>query len=653
MLTSVSLVAFSAQSEEVKTGDTKEPAKIITENTSEAEKPKSMVVDAAIKQKKESENKQAENSQTDKKAELDEIVDKVEASESVEQPIKEDATTEKQAAENTATENANEDNSTPVEEKTEQASKETAKPQKGNVDLISVLSGSKKLIISGYTIDKPSVKQLYQAYQNKLIWFSGHKKTANSEKAYDLLDKAFENGLSVKEFDKNSVKNILKSEDKLKFEKADVLVSDMVIRMINQIANGKPIPQELGVMFYPGRKVRITNITQQVINFISAGDVDKFIIDISPKHAQYFKLRDKLKEIEKQKQESAKLDPIPTEGPNIVVGSRDYRIPFIKEHLKIKKPINPAAAKDNQLYDQGLKTVIVDYQKKLDIKEDGVIGQKTINALNTSLSDIEIEIRANMERYRWLTDNLAKKRIEINLAAFELTAYEDNKAISKRAVIVGRAEKKTALMETVLTSAVLNPFWHAPRTYSIEQLLPILRNDQRYPIDQEIDILKMTKDGWQAQDPLSIDWNKKNAKNFDYLLRQRPGKKNVLGAIKFNITNTYDIYLHSTTEPWLFSNKFKAYSSGCIRVEKPDDLAKWMLKDNTSFDMGKFDEIYHAYDNEDPNVKKPNMVNVPLTKALPTYIVYFTVEVDDKGELIFHDDLYKWDSGLAKAWGEM
>jgi murein L,D-transpeptidase YcbB/YkuD len=340
----------------------------------------------------------------------------------------------------------------------------------------------------------------------------------------------------------------------------------------------------------------------------------------------------------------------PTEvNPNIQA-TRYYRKPFKKKPKNIKKPLDPKKAKDDQLYDADLKAVIVDYQKKFDLNEDGVIGQKTISVLNTSMSDIEMVIKTNMDRYRWLSDNLPEKRIEINIPSFTLTAYEKGKVISSRATIVGRAEKKTALMETNLYGVVLNPFWHVPRTYATQQLLPILRTDKRYLIDQEFEVLKMEKEGWRSIDPLSIDWDKVNETNYNYLLRQRAGRKNVLGAIKFNILNTYDIYLHSTTEPWLFTSKNKAFSSGCIRVEKPDELAKWMLKNNTTFDMNKFDDIYHAYDNEDPNVKKQNMVSVPLTKPLPTYITYFTVKVDEEGNLKFYDDLYKWDSGMMKAW---
>jgi murein L,D-transpeptidase YcbB/YkuD len=521
-----------------------------------------------------------------------------------------------------------------------------------NVNIVKLLSGNQKLVIEGVEINKPRLKSLYGAFKNDYILFKNGIQSEYYSKVKDLFKKASENGLFSDEFEFSSIKKLLKSNDKYSNAKADILASNLVVKFIDEIANGKKIPKTLEAQFYPGIKPRIVDFVQPVIDFKNADDVELFVNNISPKHEQYFKLKEALKKLLASRKDIISAPKIPDDNNYIVVGARDYRIPLIRQKLGVKKSLNPTkASKEANLYDQALKTAVIDFQKKFDINEEGAIGSKTIRALNISLNDKEVILKANMERYRWLSDRTPKKRIEVNIPSYNLAAYDNNENISNHAIIVGRKEKKTALMETNLYGIVLNPFWHVPRNYALQQLMPILRNDKRYLDDQEFDVLVPDKDTtWKKIDHTKINWNKINDKNYNYLIRQRPGRKNVLGAIKFNINNTYDIYLHSTTEPWLFTNKFKAFSSGCIRVDRPDELAKWMLKDNTSFDMNKFDSIYHAYDNEDPSVKKPNMVNVALTKPLPSFITYFTAKVNDAGEVEYFDDLYRWDSMMFKAW---
>lgn len=519
-------------------------------------------------------------------------------------------------------------------------------------NIAELLESRINLVIKGYKVYKARVKEIYSAYKNELIWLKNGEEDKNFQKAIEFLKKAEENGFFKKNFDSEKISELLKGEDKYKYYKADILTTHLVSKLISDIANGRPVPKSLKAELYPKkRNLRVTDYVQAFLNFKAFENIDEYILSISPKHEQYRKLRLALIRMNNDREDIKNSRPIPTKGPNIIVGMRDYRVPLIRKKLGVKKPISPLKAKQDDIYDKQMQKSVIEYQNKFDLKEDGVIGRKTIRALNISLSEMESKIKANMERYRWLSDDLPETRISINIPQFELVAYKDGEESGKHAIIVGRKQKKTALMETQLYSVILNPYWHVPRNYAIKQILPILTNDQNYLRDQEFDVFHVDKQNrWIKVDYTEVDWASLDENNFSYLLRQKPGKKNVLGPIKFKINNPFAIYLHSTTEPWLFSNKYKAYSSGCIRVERPDEFAKWLLENNTDYDMNKFDDVYSAFDNNDPDIAKPKSVEIKLKKPMPTYIGYFTVIVEDNGKLKFINDLYNWDSDLIKNW---
>lgn len=519
-------------------------------------------------------------------------------------------------------------------------------------DIAELLESRNSLIIENYKINKPRVKEIYNAYRNEVIWLKNGIEGKNFQKAMKFLQKAEENGFFKKNFNYEKISELLKSDDKYKYHKADILTTHLVSKLISDIANGRPVPKSLKAELYPKqRNLRVTDYVQAFLNFKAFEYIDEYILSISPKHEQYRKLRLELIKLNNEREEIKNSKKISIKGPNIIVGMRDYRVPLIRKKLGVKKPISPQKAKQDDIYDKQMQKAVIEYQNKFDLKEDGVIGRKTIAALNISLSEMESKIKANMERYRWLSDDLPETRIEINIPQFELVAYKEDEEVDRHAIIVGRKQKKTALMETQLYSVILNPYWHVPRNYALKQLLPILVNDENYLRDQEFDVFHVDpKNRWTKVNYTEIDWANLNENNFSYLLRQKPGKKNVLGPIKFKINNPFAIYLHSTTEPWLFSNKYKAYSSGCIRVERPDEFAKWLLENNTDFDMEKFDSIYSAFDNNDASAEKPKSVEIKLKKPMPTYIGYFTVIVEDSGKLKFINDLYNWDSGIIKEW---
>jgi murein L,D-transpeptidase YcbB/YkuD len=187
-----------------------------------------------------------------------------------------------------------------------------------------------------------------------------------------------------------------------------------------------------------------------------------------------------------------------------------------------------------------------------------------------------------------------------------------------------------------MTHLVVNPSWYVPPSIAREELLPVLRRDPGYLSRQK---MRVYHNGGGEIDPRSINWSQVSAANFPYRLRQIPGPKNPLGRVKFLFPNQFSVYLHDTSNPELFARAVRTFSHGCIRVEKPVDLAAYLLRTDPRWSRGRIQEA----------IARGAERHVSLPAAIPVYLLYWTAWVDEDGTLHFRDDIYQRDTKLAKA----
>ncbi len=515
----------------------------------------------------------------------------------------------------------------------------------------SFFNSSNDLKIAGVTLDKSLIKPIYANLGNRTIWFENNALTTNAKKALKFLSLAESNGIDPKDINAKLVQKRLDNSDPQKIANTDLLITHLVSKMINQIANGRVTPQEAGIIESYNLSVNKIDVSNSVQEFLQADNIEEFINKYSPKYVEYQNLKTALAKLIEERDSRSETYPKIKAGPDILPGGRDYRIVDIKRRFGSPSTLNTRAREDKFIYYKELQSHVMEFQKKFGIKPTGVINNKTVQALNVDENDLIKKISVNMDRLRWLPATLEDKRLMINVAAQRLKAYEGGKEIFTQALVIGRSEKKTALMNTSFINVVFNPYWHAPRGYTLQYLVPIIKNDLSYLKTEEIDAIRFAPDGrWVVVDPKTIDWKSITDKNLDFMLRQRPGKRNALGPMKFSLVNNFDIYMHGTSEPWLFSSDYRAQSSGCIRVEDPIKLALYSLLGNTDVPEEKFMSYYEAFnDDKLPPEDLPKQVTVALKNPIPTYINYQTVLPDEKGNLNFVDDIYGWDTGMLDA----
>ena len=276
----------------------------------------------------------------------------------------------------------------------------------------------------------------------------------------------------------------------------------------------------------------------------------------------------------------------------------------------------PGASASGSVYDAGLADAIGQFQSRHAITVDKTLSPETVNALNVPAAYRLGQIAANLERYRWMPRTLGSRYVYVNVPAFQLTAYDTGEKSLEMKVIVGQSfeDKATPVFSDSMEFVVFRPYWNITPDIQAKEVGPKIAANPGY---MDAENLEYYKDGGVTR------------------IRQKPGPKNALGFVKFLFPNDYNIYLHDTPNHELFNKDVRAFSHGCIRVEKPNELAQWVL----GWDAAK---VQDAMDNGKDNT------SVKLPKKIPVYVAYGTAFVRD-GQLYFGNDLYHRDDKLVKA----
>jgi murein L,D-transpeptidase YcbB/YkuD len=243
-----------------------------------------------------------------------------------------------------------------------------------------------------------------------------------------------------------------------------------------------------------------------------------------------------------------------------------------------------------------------------------------------------------MERWRWLPRELGHRAVVVNTAGFLLEVVERERPVLTMRIVVGKPFTRTPIFHAAITSVLLNPAWNIPGSIARKELLPLIRKHPSYLAKHHITVLR----GWgpqtKALDPRSVNWTTLSARHFLYRLRQEPGPHNALGQVKFNLPNPFSVYLHDTPARELFTKSMRAFSHGCIRIEKPLELAEYLLRDSQQW---THERLLLA-------IEQGEQQTVTLPYPVPVYVGYWTAWVDRDQQVYFVRDLYGRDAALGK-----
>lgn len=319
--------------------------------------------------------------------------------------------------------------------------------------------------------------------------------------------------------------------------------------------------------------------------------------------------------------------PIPPGRP-LKAGLRDAdRVPLLRTRLIATGDLGSTGG-DAAFFDDRLTRAVQRFQARHGLRQDGVVGRRTLEALNVSAQTRLAGLERNLERLLKLSDGLGHRYVFVNIAGQELEAVRDGRVERRHRVVIGTKERQTPAYESQITFLAFNPYWHVPRTIAEEDILPLARYDPQYL--SRLNMRLYRRDGWVEVDPATIDW--RTFTPGAYVLRQEPGARNALGTVKIHFPNPHAVYLHDTPSKRLFGNHIRAHSSGCVRVEDAHALTAWLLSAQ-GWDRARVDAMVAAGTRKD----------VRLQEAVPIYLIYLTAWVDAYGVVNFRDDIYDRD----------
>ena len=470
------------------------------------------------------------------------------------------------------------------------------------------------------------VKAFYEARNYSAAWTSPEGILPRGQALVAALQGADAEGLDMAEYHREEIQPLIERaksdvEQKLPIGdllgSLDLLMTEAYLRYTTDVLQGTLDPGSVGLDW----KVPREDATDAVLlNTIMEGEnFESALAELRPQVPFYNQLREALPRY-RQVAEAGGWPTIPT-GPALSAGDRGPRVAALRQRLiaegdPVEAPLARSASGD--VFDPQLAKAVEHFQDRHGLAEDGAAGEGTIQEMNVPVEDRLRSLRLNLDRWRWLPRELGDHYVMVNVAGFEMAVIKDDKPALTMKVIVGKTGTETPIFRDTIESVVVNPYWNVPTEIAKDEIFPKVAAD---PSWLERNNYEMVGEGSNRG------------------VRQRPGPTNALGEVKFIFPNDHDVYLHDTPADALFKRDTRAFSHGCIRLEKPRELAYYLFA-NEGKSRADYDRLRGGAEKW-----------VSLKKKLPVYILYFTAWADEDGSVRFYPDIYHRDAKVTKAEG--
>lgn len=475
------------------------------------------------------------------------------------------------------------------------------------------------------------IPKLYAERSFKPAW----KSAQQVESLFEVVNDSFLEGLDPDDYHADSVRAALaafKSIDTLTpAQRADydIMLTDSVFRLGYHLRFGKLEPEALDPDWNLNREFTSEDPVKTIQDAIDSRSMREFAAKMIPRHPIYDGFKRALSEY-RAIAANGGWPAVPA-GQTLKPGMTDARVPTLVQRLAVTHDLDPAAVDAAATrYDGEVVAGVRRFQERHGLTPDGAIGPATLAALNVPVGARVDQIRANLERARWVLYDPRSEFIVVNIAGFQAYAIRNGDVVWRSRVVVGRPYNKTPVFSANMTYAVVNPTWTVPLNIARTETLPALRRNPGYLAAHNMDAFGP---GGKIVDPATVDWTKATAAQYRFV--QRPGPDNALGYIKFMFPNGHDVYLHDTPSRNLFEKDARAFSHGCIRVDDVHGLAELLL----GWNRAKLDAA----------IATGRTQTVLLDKPVLVMLLYWTVQADDQGRVLFFPDVYGRDPAVIAA----
>jgi len=490
------------------------------------------------------------------------------------------------------------------------------------------------------------LQKFYESYGYSLPWVKGMEPTAQAQQVIVLLLKADQKGLSADDYDGPrwsdrlaKLKPSASQSSEADARRFDLALTVCVMRYISDLHIGKVNPRHFDFgLDIEAKKYDLPEFLKDHV--VDAADVGGALAQVEPPYPGYRRTIQALNTyLEFAKQYDGK--PLPPLAKTIAPGDSYSGVPQLMQFLRLVGDLpsdaNPPA--DGTVYQGALVDAVTNFQRRHGRDTDGRITAQTLTDLNVPLARSVRQMQLTLERWRWIPLAPHAAPIVANIPEFRLRAYDENfKVALAMNVVVGKAYGHgTPVFQDKMEYVVFRPYWSVPYSITKNELIPRIVRDPDYLAKKNFEVVnsrqEVVSSGSVSSDVLA------QLRAGKLFIRETPGPKNSLGLAKFIFPNNHNVYMHDTPAHELFSRSRRDFSHGCIRLEKPADLAVWVLRDNPGWDIDHVRAAMNGITTQQVNLAHP----------IPVLIVYATVVVTEDGVVHFFDDIYGHDAALDKV----
>jgi murein L,D-transpeptidase YcbB/YkuD len=492
------------------------------------------------------------------------------------------------------------------------------------------------------TLDGELLPEFYARRQYAPAWLDDLGLTANAEELLKVIRDSARHGLCADDFRLSFIDPLVQLEqDSLEngilFDPSylailDLLLTDALIRYAQALSGGN-----LSLAAAGSREGEGGQLLDRLQRSLEQDNLEALLTDLEPHQTEYLQLQQALLELRELSAFGGW--PVISPGGTLRDGDRGERVQRLKARLFLSRDLDDPAAWEEAGIGRLTIAGIRQFQERHGLEADGVAGPLTLAELNVPVEERIRQVELNLLRLRQSPVDSGKRHIRVNIADFTLEVHEQGEIVMSMPVVVGTPYRMTPTFSAQLSYLEFAPYWYVPGTILREDKLPLIRRDPDWISRNHYEIVGWGEDSARQVDPGQIDWSEITSRNFPGTLRMLPGPWNPLGQVKFMFPNRYAVYLHDTNEQQLFSRETRLFSSGCIRIERPLDLAQYLLDGVLEWDC---ERIVSAMQGRET-------LKVYLPKKIPVHLLYWTAWVDDHERLQFRRDIYLRDADLEIA----
>jgi L,D-transpeptidase YcbB len=476
------------------------------------------------------------------------------------------------------------------------------------------------------------VQKFYTARAFKPVWSNKGQISASGDSMLGIIRDAESFGLIPEDYHKLALDSLVASTYDSTTEKynvtnlahAELMITDAFFTFAVHVSQGRMANDSAAAREWKLHKIK-RDLTADLNSCINGNSYRSKFEELEPHRIEYLAVKLYMNNY-RQKYAGISWDHLP-DRKNDSIGF----FTGIRSRLVLFGDLDTTSAEKDSLR---LVDALKKFQKRYFLEPDGKLGRNTILALDMTPTDWTRQLAMNMERWRWEPEKFETRHMLVNLPAFKMTVWEEDTIVMESRIVCGAVKTQTPELDSKMYQIVLYPYWNVPYSIAWKEILPHVKRDTAYLRKNKYEVLDRNN---QLVDPNTVNWKKYGRGNLPYKFRQMTGDDNALGIMKFEFHNKWSVYMHDTNSKKYFRFETRAFSHGCMRLDKYMELAHFLIRD---------DSVKLPRDTFDLWTTLGDQRKINLRKTLPIHVRYFTAVVDTNGNVALHCDIYLRDKRM-------